>query len=128
MRYTAPKLVQKVVTDRKTDTHTNQYVEDSRPTNVSLENNKISVESTITLVRWRTRMARFKENYKVTYLNSACPHCLVQPDTQKHALECTEVSKYVTIEGRYEDIFLEDIPEGIIRTIQRITNFREDIV
>ena len=47
-----------------------------------LKSNKISVESAITLVRWRTRMARFKENYKGTYLNSACPHCLVQPDTK----------------------------------------------
>ena len=47
--------------------------------------------------------------------------------TQKHSLECDEVKSKTVIEGKYEDIFDEDIPSGISKTLLRIGKLREEL-
>ena len=57
----------------------------------------------------------------------ACQQVLVQPDTQKHNLECNEVKSTTIIKGKYEDIFDEDIPSKISKTLLRIAKLREKL-
>ena len=87
-----------------------------------------SVAEIQNLYRYRTRVAKYKENMKNSYSNTsqACPLCLVHPDTQQHSVQCIEVKSKVLVEGSYRDIFQEDIPSDISKTLLRITKLRED--
>ena len=49
----------------------------------------------------------FKMNYGDIYAYTACPFCLVVPDSQSQSLECNVVKQKINIQG---DIFDEDIP------------------
>ena len=92
-----------------------------------LKDNNISVHAAKNLFRWRTRAAMFKMNYRNSYLNTACPYCLVQPDSQAHSLQCTVVKQKLDIQGVYSDIFDEDIPRDISDTLLKISKLREEI-
>ena len=79
------------------------------------------------LYRFRTRAAKFRENMKNSYnVSIACPLCHVQPDTQVHSLKCPVVRTKVDVKGNYSDIFLEDIPSDISKTLSEITVVREE--
>ena len=94
-----------------------------------LKDSDKSVAEIQNLYRYRTRVAKYKENMKNSYTNTskACPLCLLQPDTQQHSVQCTEVKSKVLVEGTYKDIFKEDIPCDISKTLLRITKLREDL-
>ena len=49
----------------------------------------LTVQEAKNLYKFRTRSAKFKENYKNSYVGIACPLCLIQPETQAH---CVNVS------------------------------------
>ena len=53
-----------------------------------LENENISVKEAQNLFRYRTRVAKFKENFKNNYDRIECPLCLDKPDTQAHCMQC----------------------------------------
>ena len=73
--------------------------------------------------------ALFKENMKNSFLQStACPFCFVQPDNQTHSVQCTVVISKTKVEGNYEDIFKENIPTVISKTLLRISKLREGIL
>ena len=93
-----------------------------------LKDSDIPVAEARNLYRYRTRVAKYKENMKSSYTNTstACPLCLLHPDTQLHSVQCTEVKTKIVVEGRYEDIFDEDIPSNISKTLLRIDKLRED--
>ena len=92
-----------------------------------LKDSKIPVAEAKNLFRFRTRVAKFKENMKNSYLSSACPLCFVQPDTQQHSVECVVVKTNIQIEGDYKDIFSENIPSNISKTLLKISEFRKDL-
>ena len=93
-----------------------------------LKNSEIPVNEAKNLYRFRTRVARFKENYKNSYQSIACPLRLVQPDTRVHCVQCLVVKTKVDVQGSYSDIFDEDIPINISKTLMKISNLREDIL
>ena len=90
-----------------------------------LTDDGISVQEAKNVYKFRTRSAKFKENYKNSYVGIACPLCLVQPDTQAHCVKCPEIVKMMPIQGTYSDIFSDDIPKEISSTLLRITEMRE---
>ena len=92
-----------------------------------LKDSQISVQAAKNLFRWRTRSALFKTNFGNSYLNTACPYCHVEPDSQEHALQCTVVSQKIEIMGDYSDIFDEDIPTDISESLVKIIKLREEI-
>ena len=55
----------------------------------------------------------------------ACPFCEVQPDTQQHSVKCNVVKSKINVKGNYSDIFLDNIPLEIVRTLMEITKLRE---
>ena len=93
-----------------------------------LKDVEISVPVAKNLFRWRTRTAKFKLNYKGSYLSFACPSCLVQPDSQAHSVQCPVVKQNVEVKGEYKDIFTEDIPADIANTLLKISTLRKEII
>ena len=55
----------------------------------------------------------------------ACPLCQVQPDTQQHCVECSVVKSKVKVKGSYRDIFMDEVPVDIARTLMKIMELRE---
>ena len=90
-----------------------------------LKNQNISVKQAQNLFKFRTRVAKFKENYKNNYEVNTCPLCLVQPDTQAHCVQCPVVKENVNIKGDYQEIFTNKISSEISETLFNITDFRE---
>ena len=93
-----------------------------------LMSEEIPTEEAKNLFRFRTRSAFFKENMKTSFQSTPCPFCLVQPDNQTHSMVCPEVKTKIKIEGNYDDIFEEDIPSDISKTLLRISKLREDVI
>ena len=85
-----------------------------------LTDDEISVEEAKNLYRFRTKVAKFKENFKNGYAANACPLCLVQPDLV--------LKTKLDIKGTYSDIFCEDIPPDISKTLLEISKFRENLM
>ena len=77
------------------------------------KNENISVKGAQNLFKFRTRVAKFKENYKNNYEVRSCPLCLVQPDTQAHCVQCPVVKENVNIQGDYQEIFTNKISSEI---------------
>ena len=93
-----------------------------------LQDEEIPVAEAKNLFRFRTRSAKYKENMKNSYSSIACPVCLVQPDTQVHSTQCPEVITKVKIQGDYKDIFTNDIPSDISKTLLKISKFRKEFL
>ena len=94
-----------------------------------LKDDKIPVQEAKNLYRFRTRVAKFKENQKNSYdVSFACPLCQVQPDTQSHSVQCPVVRTKVEVKGTYSDIYMEDIPTDISKTLMEISKLREDLI
>ena len=90
-------------------------------------NDKITVQEAKNLFKYRTRAAKFQANMKNNPgLSLACPFCKVQPDTQLHSVQCNVVQSKVNVKGNYRDIFLDNIPVEIARTLMEITKLREN--
>jgi hypothetical protein len=53
--------------------------------------------------------------------------CSMYPVTQQHSLQCSEVKEKTKVEGRYQDIFEEDILSDISKTMLGISKLREDL-
>ena len=93
-----------------------------------LKDEEISVKEAQNLYRYRTRVAKFKENFKNSYVGIACPLCLVQPDTQAHCVQCPVIKDIITVKGNYSHIFSDDISSDISKSLLEITTFRENIL
>ena len=94
-----------------------------------LKDDAISVMEARNLYRYRTRVANFKENFKNSHQSCAiaCPLCMVQPDSQPHCMQCPVIKSKIDVQGNYSDIFLEDIPSEISKTLLKISEMRENL-
>ena len=94
-----------------------------------LKDDGISVMEAKNLYRYRTRVANFKENFKNGHQSCAipCPLCMVQPDSQPHCMQCPIIKSKIDVKGNYSDIFLEDIPAEISKTLLKISEIRENL-
>ena len=91
-----------------------------------LSNDLITVQEAKNFFKFRTRVAKFQANMKNNPgLSLACPFCKVIPDTQQHSVQCSVVKSKVDVKGNYKDIFLDNIPVEIARTLMEITKLRE---
>ena len=92
-----------------------------------LNTKEITVQEAKNLFKFRTRGAKFGENMKNNpNVSIACPLCQVQPDTQEHSVQqCSVVREKVNVKGSYKDIFLDDVPVEIVRTLMEIVELRE---
>ena len=76
-------------------------------------------------LEWPNSKKIRKNSYDVSF---ACPLCQVQPDTQSHSVQCPVVRTKVEVKGTYSDIYMEDIPTDISKTLMEISKLREDLI
>ena len=91
-----------------------------------LKSKNISVGQAQLLFKSRTRMTFYWENYKHGKMEQKCPLCKDQIDTQTHSFNCNIVIDNIQINGKFKDIFRNNIDSQIAETIENIENFREN--
>ena len=78
------------------------------------------------LFKYRTRMARYGENYRMNGTPVLCPLCGLHLDNQVMAFNnCPEIKANVDIKGTYEDIFKPSPPAEVIKSLENIDQFRQ---
>ena len=77
---------------------------------------------------FRVRMAQFGENFRGSKEHVNCPFNCIEYDSQQHSYECTLLQSRTTIDGKYEDIFLEKVPIHAGKTVANIIHTRESIL
>ena len=81
------------------------------------KNDKIPVAEAKTLDRNRKKSARINENMKNSYQSTSCPFLSSQ----------TLKAFSVNTKGNYNDIFTEDIPCNISKTLFKISQLKEEV-
>ena len=92
-----------------------------------LQDENISVKQARILFKYRTRMARFWENYKAGRPPQPCPVCkdVQSVDTQRHSFKCKTLTGNIEVNGNYEDIFSSQIADQTLKSVEKIEKFRE---
>ena len=90
-----------------------------------LKNEKISPENAKLIFAYRTRMANFTENFRGPYGPKQCPLCFTHLDNQQGAFQCPKIIPNLG-KGKYEEIFLSDIPLYLIKNLETIEKIREE--
>ena len=88
--------------------------------------NNMNKNEAIILFKFRTRMAPFGENYKAGRFSSTCPYCFSLIDSQEESFKCSALNKMIDIRGKYEDIFLGNFSEALIKTLYHIYKYRKE--
>ena len=89
-----------------------------------LKVNKLSAVGGKTLFRYRTHMANYGQNFGSTDI---CPLCGLHLDNQFMAYyNCQVIKDNVNIRGEYENIFKDEVPADVIRSLIAIDKFRKD--
>ena len=89
----------------------------------SMEN--IKAEQVRILFHWRTRMAKFGENYRGGREFVMCPLCLDHYDSQNLSFQCQVIKKKWN--GNPEDVYSDNVKMETVKTIQQIMKIREEI-
>ena len=87
--------------------------------------NNLNVVQLKEIFRFRTRMAKFSENFKEGGQVKLCPLCGRHDDTQNWSFKCQKVNENIEIIGRYEDIFESEITPSLANTVTQIMKLRE---
>ena len=77
------------------------------------------------LLKFRTRMANFSNNYKGNTEVKECKQCKKHPDSQDMIYECEYNKKYIQMSGKYEDIFEVKIEIKMAKMLEEISKSRE---
>ena len=92
-----------------------------------LRQKNISAEDAKLVFAFRTRMAKFSENFRGPHGPKMCTLCYTHLDNQPMAFNCTVIKPYLDKKGKYEYIFRSEIPMETIRNLKIITKMREEI-
>ena len=90
-----------------------------------LKNEEIPVKKAQIIFSYRTRMAKFSENYPGKEGVKICPLCNNHLDLQKFSFQCSKVTENVEVRGNYSNMFSEKLESTLVNTLVNITNFRE---
>ena len=85
---------------------------------------ELKQEEKRTIFRYRVRMANYGENYRGGAYSTTCPLCHLHLDNQEMSFQCPIIRNMIAIEGNISDIYKEDIKKQTIKTILKITNYR----
>ena len=83
-----------------------------------LKDKRNNVEDARIFFRFRTRMARLWENFKVGGLSKPCPVC-----KEVHSFQCRFIQENVNIGGKYKDIFMATTEKEVMKTVKNIAKF-----
>ena len=90
-----------------------------------LKNKDVSVNQAQILTKFRTRMAKYENNYKGTSTNQNCKLCQNHSDDQQEIYQCDFNLKNLNLRGKYEDLFKSDVDVSIIKSLEALYKLRE---
>ena len=94
-----------------------------------LELENLNKNEAQTLFKYRTRMAKFGENFRRKNSFVICPLCHTHLDSQKMNYEnCPILQKNIKIPGEYENIFNTYVPKYVVQALMDIEKFREEFL
>ena len=71
-------------------------------------------------------MSSYSENFRNTGGHSPCLLCLTDIDSQASSCVCPEIVVNVKIQGRYPDLFSDNITCELANTLINIDQYRQD--
>ena len=90
-----------------------------------LEN--INAEEARTLFMYRTRMAKYGENFRGQTGPVSCPLCGLHLDSQVMAYNnCLVIKQNISLEGNYSDIFKNIISNNLVKSLVNIESLRDE--
>ena len=97
--------------------------------NLSIQNylydEKISYSQALSIFSFRTRMAKFSENYPGKEGVKTCPLCQNHFDLQKFSFQCQKMKENIEIKGNYSSLFSEQVDTDVAKTVEKISKFRD---
>ena len=90
-----------------------------------LKTNKFTVQEAQTVFSFRTRMAKFSENYRENNGPVTCPLWHLHLDSQQMAFQCQIVKANVKLAGHHDSIYSDNISKEIGTTLRNISQFRQ---
>ena len=91
-----------------------------------LVSESITLEEKRSIFQYRTRMAKFSENYRGKDPPRPCQICLLHVDSQSHAVRCFETMRFVTTVGNYQEIFGNKISDDTANMLKQIDDVRNN--
>ena len=91
-----------------------------------LKCDNISVRQAHTLIKFRTRMAKYGGNYKGANASPECPLCGEHGDNQEEIYICKFNKSNVKITGNYKEIFKCDVSVETINSLETLYRMRLD--
>ena len=74
---------------------------------------------------YRTRMAKYRDNYKGQRGQAPCPLCNLHLDVQNLCFQCPRVRENVKLKGKYDQLFGNRISKELGKTVLQISKYRE---
>jgi hypothetical protein len=91
-----------------------------------LKNRDISVKQAHILLKFRTRMADYANNYQGTNMEQQCRLCQNHPDNQEDIVKCDFNTKNIKLCGSYVDLFKSDVDITVIKSLEALYKLREN--
>ena len=91
-----------------------------------LKNKDISVTQAQILIKFRTRMADYENNYKGTSTNQRCKLCQNHSDNQEEIYICDFNLQNLNLCGKYEDLFKCDVDISVMKSLEALYKLREN--
>ena len=88
----------------------------------------MNVSQARALFKFRVRMAPFGENFRGGQNNVIFPLCKMHPDGQEESFSCVQMKKVIDIKGDYKQIFGWKFSPELVKTVQNIYTFREELL
>ena len=92
-----------------------------------LELKTMTKREAIILFKFRTRMAPFGENFKMGKTDTKCPLCMAHTDSQENSFVCQTLKRLISIKGNYQEIFSNNIPYELVKTLYDIYAYRKEV-
>ena len=72
-------------------------------------------------------MAPFGENFRSGKTVTNCHLCLSHTDSQENSFICLTLNRLLSINSNYQDIFSENIPYQLVKTLYNIYSYRKEV-
>ncbi len=87
--------------------------------NTKIEQKKI-------VFQYRTKMAKYGENYRGGQEFIMCPLCDKHTDSQDMSFKCSSIEYDLKIKGNIQEIYKDNITIDMINKITKISKYRKD--
>ena len=87
---------------------------------------EISVHQAKILLKFRTRMANYGNNFLGNNEIKHCKLCESHPDSQDKIYDCKFNQQNIKMSGKYEDIFDKNISPKLVKMLEEISKKREE--